>query len=873
MYLIFDTETTGLPQNYKAPITDSDNWPRLVQLAWVEYDVDGKETNRGDFIVKPNGFIIPQDAINIHRITNERANLEGLPLLEVVEKFNKALERNHYLIAHNISFDQKIMGAEYVRLKKDHKDLYSIEHVDTKDTTVDFCKIPSRGKGFNFKWPTLTELHTTLFKVGFEDAHDAIVDVLALAKCFFKLQEIGHYDYKDIPQKIEGLGFVPREGATYDYGGNLSDKELDKPVVCLGVHTDHSLLRGAATATDYIEIAKKNNHPAIGITDFNTMSGTLDFWDKCKKAKIHPILGMELFLNENIGKFADGEEGGQADEGSDYPLKFFIKNQKGYVNLNKLLYKANTEGFRYPYGRIKTEWLLENKEGLIVTSGCHKGFISNLMQKGHKKEAEIYFKLLHSQFGEDFYVEIKLNELLIQKRLNNFLIKLAIKYGVDIIVDNDVHYVHPEDNDLQDTILAIGQKAPRSQARLFERRVLHYPTRRDYLKLNRKFGYNYPEDVLMGFMDNTLSLGRKCKFDFEVGVEKYPRYEATQDIIDFFGTDDSEKIIYKLSFGKLNKKLKERAKRINVPLTDEVVKKYHDRLTFELKVIKDKKMLDYFLVNWELIRYYRSTGHEIGAARGCFLPNSKVIMGDEMKAPIETIDIGDFVIDAYGDVKEVLDVFEYNIDEEIVVLEFEDGRVIECTKDHEILTSNRGWVEADKLTEEDDVVDVKIGSEKIANKTYKSYKGKVYDLKVEGSETYNIEGLAVHNSGGGSLLAYALDITKIDPLKYGLYFERFLNPTRMCMTDKCNVLLKGGEFKNITELTLDDDVETETGKGKLVQIHERELNEGEDVFEIETEDGAIIQLTGNHIVPVIREGERLEVRVDEIKESDQLITV
>jgi len=160
---------------------------------------------------------------------------------------------------------------------------------------------------------------------------------------------------------------------------------------------------------------------------------------------------------------------------------------------------------------------------------------------------------------------------------------------------------------------------------------------------------------------------------------------------------------------------------------------------------------------------------------------------------------------------------------------------------------------------------------KISKKTYKNYKGKVYDLKIDVSETYNIEGLAVHNSGGGSLLSYALDITKIDPLKYGLYFERFLNPTRNCMTDKCNILLKDGSYKNITELNLDDEVETETGEGKLVQIHERDLKDGEEVFEIETEDGVKIQLTGCHIVPVIRGGERIEMRVDEIKESDELI--
>lgn len=159
---------------------------------------------------------------------------------------------------------------------------------------------------------------------------------------------------------------------------------------------------------------------------------------------------------------------------------------------------------------------------------------------------------------------------------------------------------------------------------------------------------------------------------------------------------------------------------------------------------------------------------------------------------------------------------------------------------------------------------------KLKSRKIKNYKGNVYDLEVENSHSYNIEGLGVHNSACGSLLSWCLDITKIDSIRFDLYFERFLNPERNCLTENCNVMLKDGSYKNIVDVEIGDPVQTEHGLGTLVQKHERELKEGESVYEIETEDGAKVQLTGCHIVPVFRGGNRIEVRVDEIVETDQL---
>ncbi|MEQ8812174.1 MAG: 3'-5' exonuclease, partial [Imperialibacter sp.] len=185
MYLIFDTETTGLPQNYNAPLTDFDNWPRVVQIAWQLHDASGKLLTNNNLIVKPEGFEIPFNAEKIHGISTKRALEEGHPLEEVLKQFNEDLARCEAVVGHNIEFDINIMGCEYLR-KEVESPLTSLKSIDTKNESTEYCAIPG-GRGGKFKWPTLTELHKKLFGVGFDEAHDAAYDVAATTKCFFGL--------------------------------------------------------------------------------------------------------------------------------------------------------------------------------------------------------------------------------------------------------------------------------------------------------------------------------------------------------------------------------------------------------------------------------------------------------------------------------------------------------------------------------------------------------------------------------------------------------------------------------------------------------------------------------------------------------------
>lgn len=184
-HLFFDTETTGLPKNWNAPASDISNWPRLVQLAWLHSDGEGNELGTGNLIIQPNGFLIPVDASKVHGISQERALKEGIHLAEALDQFNHALENTQVIVAHNISFDLKIMGAEYIRADKKNP-LLGKKEICTMKSSTDFCQISGK---YGYKWPNLQELYQTLFGESFTGAHDAEKDVEITAQCFWELRK------------------------------------------------------------------------------------------------------------------------------------------------------------------------------------------------------------------------------------------------------------------------------------------------------------------------------------------------------------------------------------------------------------------------------------------------------------------------------------------------------------------------------------------------------------------------------------------------------------------------------------------------------------------------------------------------------------
>ena len=187
--LFFDTETTGKAKDINAPVENLSNWPRLVQLAWQVCDDNQNLIEEYDFIVKPSGFTIPLNASEIHKITNEKANLIGTDITIVLHRFHASVSSADLLIAHNFSFDYGVMGSEFLRNNLTNI-LSSKNHICTMKSSTDFCKINGP---YGYKWPTLPELYLKLFNEIYIDHHNALEDSKATARCFWELNKIKKY--------------------------------------------------------------------------------------------------------------------------------------------------------------------------------------------------------------------------------------------------------------------------------------------------------------------------------------------------------------------------------------------------------------------------------------------------------------------------------------------------------------------------------------------------------------------------------------------------------------------------------------------------------------------------------------------------------
>ncbi|MGB1031787.1 MAG: DNA polymerase III subunit alpha, partial [Flavobacteriales bacterium] len=615
MFLIYDTETTGLPRDWKAPITDSDNWPRLVQLAWQLHDGSGKLIHRGNLIVKPDGFTIPYNAAKVHGITTERAEQDGVELSEVIAQFNDDLAKADHVIGHNIEFDLNIVGAELHRLQQDPNALMSKKALDTKEYGTDFCAIPG-GRGGKFKWPTLTELHEKLFGVGFGDAHDAAYDVDATAKCFFGL--VNHDVIKadgllpadqvkyEAP-KLEAANFEAVEVQVDSSREKVSSEQLDAvkdlDFCHFHVHSQFSILQSTSQIGNIVKAAVDMNMPAIAITDHGNMMNAFSFVRAALKAGIKPILGCEF----NMCKKHDDKS--YKDDG--YQTVVLAKNKNGYHNLAKLASKAYTDGFYY-VPRIDRDLLLEFKEDLIVFTGGLWGEVPNLILNVGEQQAEEAFLWYKTHFGGDFYAEINRHGIEEEEVVNKVLLDLCKKYDVKPVASNNSYYTHQSDSRAHDILLCVRDAADVN-------------TPKKYIgKRGREFRYGFPndefylktpEEMKKLFVDlpeaiaSTSEIQEKCEgYELERGV-LLPAYDIPEEFVDPLDETDGGK---RGENAFLRHITYEGAKKRYGEITDEI----RERLDFELATIERTGYPGYFLIVQDFTTKAREMDVSVGPGRG-----------------------------------------------------------------------------------------------------------------------------------------------------------------------------------------------------------------------------------------------------------------
>jgi DNA polymerase III epsilon subunit-like protein len=196
-FLFIDTETNGLPADYTKPGTDTDNWPRCIQLAYALTTAESPKDSIkcGDWIIKPDCWTIPENITALTGISMERAEEQGVPIAYALDTFAYVYSQADYIVAHNLEFDWPVLTAEYIRLGLEVP-TGAIEICTMKaPEVINFCALPAssaqRYRGQKYKWPKLQELHKKLFDHEFEGAHDAMRDMASLTYCFFELVELG----------------------------------------------------------------------------------------------------------------------------------------------------------------------------------------------------------------------------------------------------------------------------------------------------------------------------------------------------------------------------------------------------------------------------------------------------------------------------------------------------------------------------------------------------------------------------------------------------------------------------------------------------------------------------------------------------------
>ena len=738
MFLVFDTETTGLPKNDNAPVTDVENWPRLVQLSWQLHDALGNIIEYHNHIVQPDGFVIPIKAKAVHGISTNHALKYGIPINEVLDIFMQSASKAKYLVGHNLGFDLNVLGAEFIRAGRDNP-LPQWPVLDTcTEKMADYCQLPG-GKGGKFKLPKLGEFHHLLFGEDFDSAHNACADVQATARVFFELLRLGVINEQDLgvdPQFMDDFKAanpMTIQPAPVEIVPNRFDDETEEEeepeigdympthFTHLHVHSHYSMLDGMSKVPDLVAKCKKNGMYSLALTDHGNMFGIKDFADTVNKENgkvedaikeqeailkkedateeekaaaqteieklngqfFKPIFGIETYCAPHGIEVKEGRNEKR------WHLILLAKNKAGYHSLCKLSSIAFTEGYYYN-PRIDHSLLEKYHEGLICSSACLAGEVPQKIMNGDMEGAEASIQWFKNLFGEDYYLEVQRHKTdkpggdtevyERQKEVNKILFDLAKKYDIKVIATNDVHFVEEEHGEAHDRLICLSTGKD-----LDDPTRMHY-TKQEWLKTPAEMGRIFSDHPEV--LENTQEI-----------VDKVETYSIDSDPImpifpipEEFGTEEE----------------------------------YRKKFTEE-----------------DLFNEFTRDEH------------GNVVMSQE-EAEKKVKKLGGY--------------------DRLYRIKLEADYLAKLTWDgaHQRYGEN--------LTEEQ-IERIKFELHVMKTMGFPGYFLIVSDYIRAAREELGVSVGPGRGSAAGSVVAYCLKITDLDPLKYDLLFERFLNPDRISLPD------------------------------------------------------------------------------------------
>ncbi|PQJ77438.1 DNA polymerase III subunit alpha [Polaribacter glomeratus] len=635
MYLIFDTETTGLPKSWNAPITDTDNWPRCVQIAWQLHDKMGNLIEHNDFLIQPDGYNIPYDAERIHGISTELAQEQGIPLKKSLALFNEALNKTKFIVGQNLNFDLNIMGCEFHRLGVESI-LSSLPILDTcTEKTALMCQLPG-GRYGKFKLPTLTELHNHLFGVGFGEAHNATADVEATTRCFLELIRLREFTKEQLdvddeyfknyseknPKSIQLIGLkhinLKKESDKIRKRlDKLKDTENTKSTSeglselknvqfsHLHNHTQYSVLQSTMQISQIVAATASDNMPAVAMTDTANMMAAFHFvsailnHNKTAETPIKPIVGCEFNVCE------DHKNKSVKDNG--YQIVLLAKNKNGYHNLAKMSSIAFVDGFYY-VPRIDREIIKKYKDDIIVLTGNLYGEVpSKILNLGEvqAEEALVWWK---EEFKDDFYIELMRHNQQDENIVNETLLKFSKKHDVKIIATNNTFYLEKKDANAHDILLCVkdGEKqaTPIGKGRGYR-----------YGLPNDEYYFKSTEDMKKLFADVPEAISNIQEIVDKIEIYTLARevllpafdipekFQSEEDKVDG-GKRGENSYLNHLTFVGAKKRY------------GEITESIKERLDFELSVIEKTGYPGYFLIVEDFIREARNMDVAVGPGRG-----------------------------------------------------------------------------------------------------------------------------------------------------------------------------------------------------------------------------------------------------------------
>ncbi len=356
-------------------------------------------------------------------------------------------------------------------------------------------------------------------------------------------------------------------------------------------HTHYSLLDGLTKIDDFIDLAKKQGCPALAITDHGVMYGAIEFYKKCKKAGIKPIIGVETYLAPG-SRFDKNTR----DDAKNFHLLLLAKNNTGYQNLIKLISSAHLEGFYY---KPRIDWdILENyHEGLIACTACLGGEIPYLIRGGKLEEAKKRILEYNNLFGQDnFYLELQDHpELDGQVKNNEQLIKFSRELNIPLVVTNDIHYLEKRDDEAQDILLCLQNKKKREDVDRMKMIGYGDYSCRDPKELAEVFKH-VPDAI-----ENTIKIANMCDVEIQLGEVHLPHFEVPENFT-------QETYLRKWCEEGLIKRFPN--------IKGEKLNDIESRMNYELEVINKMGWPSYFLIVADLVNWAKDRKIVVGPGRG-----------------------------------------------------------------------------------------------------------------------------------------------------------------------------------------------------------------------------------------------------------------